>query len=99
MQIVLSGNDVAAGNEAQMAAPNTGGNCPFSFVMGRGTLGGGSIVKKHKVNVVVLWDGKIAVDGLPALEGAEVEVSIKVPLRYEDPSEPAVDPSEWDALK
>jgi len=69
-------------------------------------------MKTHKVKVVVLQDGKIAVDGLPVLEGDEVEVSIKVldpippsyplhgaPLRYDDPFEPAVDPSEWDALK
>jgi hypothetical protein len=60
----------------------------------------------------VLKDGKIVLDGLPVVEGDEVEVTIKVldpcrltyplrgaPLRYDDPFEPAVDPSEWDALK
>lgn len=67
-------------------------------------------MKSHKTKVLVLEDGKIVLDGLPVIEGDEVEVEIKVldpvtyplhgfPLRYDDPFEPAVDPSEWDALK
>jgi hypothetical protein len=69
-------------------------------------------MKTHKVNVVVLEDGKIILDGVPVVEGDEVEVVINVldsspvtyplhgaPFRYDDPFGPAVDPSEWDALK
>lgn len=67
-------------------------------------------MKSHKKKVLVLEDGKIVLDGLPVQEGDEVEVEIKVlapvtyplhgaPFRYDDPFEPAVDPSEWDALK
>jgi len=69
-------------------------------------------MKAHKIKVVVLKDGKIVLEGLPVVEGDEVEVTIKildpcpvtyplhgVPLRYDDPFEPAVKPSEWDALK
>jgi hypothetical protein len=68
--------------------------------------------KVHKVNVVVLKDGKIVLDDLPVREGDEVEVEINVlnrvpvtyplhgaPFRYDDPFGPAVKPSEWDALK
>ncbi len=68
--------------------------------------------KIHKVKTVVLKDGKIVLDGLPVVEGDEVEVAIQivnpvpvtyplhgVPFRYDDPFGPAVDPSEWDALK
>jgi hypothetical protein len=68
--------------------------------------------KKHKVKVLVIEDGKIILENLPVLEGDEVEVVIQVqdpspltfplrgaPFRYDDPFEPAVDPSEWDALK
>jgi hypothetical protein len=69
-------------------------------------------MKKHKVNVVVLKDGKIVIDDLPVVEGDVVEVEIHIldpvpvtyplhgaPFRYDDPFGPAVDPSEWDALK
>ena len=69
-------------------------------------------MKSHKMRVLVSEDGKIVLDGVPVLEGDEVEVEIKVldpravtyplhgaPLRYDDPFGPAVDPSEWDALK
>jgi hypothetical protein len=69
-------------------------------------------MKTHKVTVVVLKDGKINLDDLPVHEGDEVEVVINIldripvtyplhgaPFRYDDPFVPAVDPSEWDALK
>jgi hypothetical protein len=84
----------------------------FVFFIHRGTLGRGSIMKTHKVTVVVLKDGKINLDDLPVHEGDEVEVVINIldripvtyplhgaPFRYDDPFGPAVDPSEWDALK
>ena len=57
-------------------------------------------MKTHKV-----------IDGLPVVEGDEVEVdpdseSVPVtyplhgaPFRYDDPFGPAVDSSDWDALK
>jgi len=69
-------------------------------------------MKEHKFKVVVLADGRVVVDGVPAFEGQEVEVIIRIvdplpatyplfglPFRYVEPYEPAVDPSEWDALK
>ncbi|MBV8545389.1 MAG: hypothetical protein JO093_07665 [Acidobacteria bacterium] len=69
-------------------------------------------MKTHKRKVLVMKDGKIAIDDLPVVEGDEVEVSIQIldpvpvtyplhgaPFRYDDPFGPAVDPSEWDALK
>jgi hypothetical protein len=69
-------------------------------------------MKEHKVKVLVLDDGRIVIDGLPVTEGQQVEVTIRIedpvlpvfplhglPFRYDDPFEPAVDESEWDALK
>ncbi len=69
-------------------------------------------MKEHKFKVVVLRDGRVVVDGVPVTEGQEVEVTIGIPdpvpvtyplfglpFRYIEPFEPAVDPSEWDALK
>jgi hypothetical protein len=69
-------------------------------------------MKEHKFKVVVLKDGQVVVDGVPVTEGQEVEVTILIedpapvphprfglPFRYVEPFEPAVDPSEWDALK
>ena len=56
--------------------------------------------------------GTVVLDDLPVVEGDEIEVVINIldpipvtyplrgaPLRYDDPFGPAVDPSEWDALK
>lgn len=69
-------------------------------------------MKTHKLKVLVMKNGKIVIDDLPVVEGDEVEVSIQIldrvpvtyplhgaPFRYDDPFGPAVDPSEWDALK
>ncbi|HEV7487258.1 MAG TPA: hypothetical protein VGQ65_16405 [Thermoanaerobaculia bacterium] len=69
-------------------------------------------MKTHKLKVLVLKNGKIVIDDLPVVEGDEVEVSVQIldrvpvtyplhgaPFRYDDPFGPAVDPSEWDALK
>jgi hypothetical protein len=69
-------------------------------------------MKTHKLRVLVLKNGKIVIDDLPVVEGDEVEVSVQIldrvpvtyplhgaPFRYDDPFGPAVDPSEWDALK
>ena len=61
-------------------------------------------MKEHKFKVVVLKDGQVVVDGVPVKEGQEVEVTIRIEeslpatYRYIEPFEPAVDPSEWDAL-
>jgi hypothetical protein len=69
-------------------------------------------MKEHKVRVVVLRDGTVVVDGVPVTNGQEVEVTIRIddpalpgyplrglPVRYDDPFQPAVDESEWDASK
>ena len=69
-------------------------------------------MKEHKFKVVVLKDGQVVVVGVPVTEGQEVEVTVRIedpvpvtyplfglPFRYVEPFEPAVDPSEWDALK
>jgi len=69
-------------------------------------------MKEHKFKVVVLRDGRIVIDDVPVTEGQEVEVTIRIedpvpptyplfglPFRYIEPFEPAIDPSEWDALK
>ena len=69
-------------------------------------------MKEHKFKVVVLRDGRVVVDGVPVTEGQEVEVTVRIedpvpvtyplfglPFRDIEPFEPAVDPSEWDALK
>ncbi|MEA2239591.1 MAG: hypothetical protein QOC81_4315 [Thermoanaerobaculia bacterium] len=69
-------------------------------------------MKEHKFKVVVMKDGRVVVDDVPVTEGEEVEVTIRIedpvpvtyplfglPFRYIEPFEPAVDPSEWDALK
>ena len=70
-------------------------------------------MKIHKAKVLVLEDGKVVIDGVPVNEGHEVEVTIHILaalpptfplkglkiLKYDDPFGPAVDPSEWNALK
>ncbi|HEV7572197.1 MAG TPA: hypothetical protein VGQ21_11925 [Thermoanaerobaculia bacterium] len=69
-------------------------------------------MKTFKLKVLVMKNGKIVIDDLPVVEGDQVEVSVQVldrvpvtyplhgaPFRYDDPFGPAVDPSEWDALK
>jgi hypothetical protein len=69
-------------------------------------------MKTHKLKVLVMKNGKIVIEDLPVVEGDEVEVSIQIldrvpvtyplhgaPFRYDDPFGPAVDPSDWDALK
>jgi hypothetical protein len=68
-------------------------------------------MKEHKVTVVVVKNGRIVIDGVPVLEGQEVEVTFQVketapptfplrgqPVYYEDPFGPAVDESDWNAL-
>ncbi len=69
-------------------------------------------MKEHKVRVVVLADGRVVVDDVPVTKGQQVEVTIRIedpsppafplhglPFRYDEPFEPAVDESEWDASK
>lgn len=69
-------------------------------------------MKEHKFKVIVLADGKVVVEGVPVTKGQMVDVTIEIddqflpgkplgglPFRYDDPFEPAVDESEWDALK
>lgn len=67
-------------------------------------------MRKHKVRVVVLEDGKVVVEGLPVKKGQRVEVTISLqepapptyplrglPVRYDEPFHPAADESDWDA--
>ena len=69
-------------------------------------------MKELKVKVLVLDDGRIVIDGVPVTEGQQVEVTIRIedpvlpsyplrglPFRLDDPFGPAVDESEWNALK
>ena len=69
-------------------------------------------MKEHKVKVLILDDGKVVIDGVPVTQGQQVEVTIRIeeptlptfplhglPFRLDDPFEPAVDESEWNALK
>jgi hypothetical protein len=69
-------------------------------------------MKVHKVKVLVLDDGRVVIDGVPVTQGQQVEVTIRIedpvlpgyplhgrPFRLDDPFGPAVDESEWNALK
>ena len=69
-------------------------------------------MKEHKVRVVVLADGRVVVEGVPVSKGQQVEVTIRIedpslpgrplrglPFRLDEPFEPAVDESEWNASK
>ncbi|HXA16160.1 MAG TPA: hypothetical protein VN380_04170 [Thermoanaerobaculia bacterium] len=69
-------------------------------------------MKEYKVKVIVLNDGRVVLEGVPVVEGQEIEVTIKIedpvlpayplwglPFRLDDPFGPAVDPSEWNVLK
>ena len=68
-------------------------------------------MKEFKRKIVVLKDGRIVIHDVPAEEGQEVEVTIRVPdsrrpayplrglpVRYDRPFH-AVDEKDWDALK
>jgi hypothetical protein len=69
-------------------------------------------MRKHKVRVVVLEDGKVVVEGVPVKKGQRIEVTISVqeqvppayplrglPVRYDKPFLPATDESDWDATE
>jgi hypothetical protein len=69
-------------------------------------------MKRHKVKVVVLQDGKIVVENLPVRAGQRVEVTVEIeeplkrrwplkglPVRLKDPFGPAIPDSDWDADK
>jgi hypothetical protein len=69
-------------------------------------------MKEYKVKVIVLDDGRVVIEGVPVVEGQQIEVTIKIsdpvlpgyplrglPFRLDDPFGPAVDPSEWNVLK
>ena len=67
----------------------------------------------HRIETTILPGGTIAVHGLPLADGAEVEVIVLVkdpprarsyplrgtPYRFDDPTEPAVPPDQWAALR
>ena len=68
-------------------------------------------MQAHRIDATIQQGGALAVQGLPLPEGTRVEVIVLLkdeplrsayPLRgtvyrYEDPFEPAVHPSEWEA--
>ena len=70
-------------------------------------------MQAHRIETTILPGGTLAVRGLPVAEGAEVEIIILVkdqprtkvyplrgtPYRLDDPTEPAVPPSEWEAIR
>ena len=69
-------------------------------------------MKEYTVKVTVRDDGRVVLDGVPVVEGQQIEVTIKIedpvlpayplrglPFRLADPFGPAVDPSEWNVLK
>jgi|GEM_PF-888271 hypothetical protein len=69
-------------------------------------------MKEIKVKVIVMDDGRIVIDDVPVFQGQQIEVTIKfedpvlptyplrgLPVWFEDPFGPAVDPSEWNVLK
>jgi len=69
-------------------------------------------MKDFKIKVVVMADGRIVLNGVPVIKGQHVEVTLRVeepsefsyplrglPVHYEDPFEPAVEESEWNAAK
>jgi len=72
-------------------------------------------LQAHRIETTVTQDGTLTLDHLPFPAGAAVEVIVlprvapdqaqgRYPLRgtpyvYEGPTEPAIDPQEWDALQ
>ncbi|HEX7678594.1 MAG TPA: hypothetical protein VF713_10760 [Thermoanaerobaculia bacterium] len=69
-------------------------------------------MKEYKVKVTVLDDGRVVLEGVPVVEGQQIEVTITIedpvlpryplrglPFRLDDPFGPAVEPSEWNVLK
>jgi len=67
---------------------------------------------EHKTKVVVMTDGRVIIDDLPVTKGQLVDVTVEIdaptkptyplrglPFRLREPFEPAVDESEWNALK
>lgn len=70
-------------------------------------------MQAHRVEAIIQAGGKLALQGLPVADGAQVEIIILVkeeprakayplrgtPYRFEDPTEPAVPSDDWEALR
>jgi hypothetical protein len=70
-------------------------------------------MQAHRIETTIQPGGTLAVRGLPLAEGAEVEIIILVkdqprakayplrgtPYRFDEPTEPAVSPDQWEAVR
>lgn len=70
-------------------------------------------MQAHRIETTIQPGGTLAVRGLPLAEGAEVEIIILVkdqprakayplrgtPYRFDEPTEPAVPPEQWEAVR
>lgn len=70
-------------------------------------------MQAHRIETIIQAGGTLALQGLPVADGAQVEIIILVkeeprakayplrgtPYRFEDPTEPAVPPDDWEALR
>jgi hypothetical protein len=70
-------------------------------------------MQAHRIETTIQPGGTLAVHGLPVAEGAQVEIIILVkeqprakkyplrgtPYRLDEPTEPAVPPETWEALR
>jgi hypothetical protein len=70
-------------------------------------------MQAHRVETTIQAGGTLALGGLPVAEGAHVEIIILVkeeprakayplrgtPYRFDEPTEPAVPPEDWEAVR
>lgn len=60
-------------------------------------------VEKQKQPLIITHEGKPVVEVIPYKEDVSQEAILKslrgTVLKYEDPTEPAIDPEDWDMLK
>ncbi len=60
-------------------------------------------VEKQKQPLIITHEGKPVVEVIPYKEDVSQEAILKslrgTVLKYEDPTEPAIDPKDWDMLK
>ena len=70
-------------------------------------------MQAHRIETTILPGGTIAVRGLPLADGSEVEIIVLVkdeprtkayplrgtPYRFDEPTEPAVAPEQWEAVR
>lgn len=70
-------------------------------------------MQAHRIETTILPGGTIAVRGLPFADGSEVEIIVLVkdqprakayplrgtPYRFDEPTEPAIPPDQWEAAR